>query len=104
LFSKHLHELKREGGRSDIPCLAIDGKVLRGSYDSNNQTNNKPQGLISVMDTEELIILAHLDLDGKGRKGGEMTKVQELLQELNQDCEFKGLLISTDALHTQKKL
>jgi hypothetical protein len=104
LFSKHLQKLKREGSKGEIPCLAIDGKVLRGSYDSNNQINNRSQGLISVMDTEELIILAHLDLDGKGEKGGEMSKVQELLEDLNQDCEFKGLLVSTDALHTQKKL
>lgn len=116
-FSKHLHELKRAGnGRAgngsesdtgDIPCLAIDGKVLRGSYDSNSQTNKgnaEPQGLASVLDSQELIILAHLDLGGKGEKGGEMSKVQELLQDLNQDCEFQGLLITTDALHSQKKL
>jgi hypothetical protein len=117
LFSKQLLEIKKqqrlqknkkqdssEKTNNPPPCLAIDGKTLRGSYNSSDAENGHVKSLISLIENQELIIIAHLDLEGKGEKGGEMTGVQDLLTELNQDCDFQGFLVTTDALHCQKKL
>jgi hypothetical protein len=117
LFSKHLSKTTDEkrnrsvnGGDKNISfrkVLAIDGKFLKNSYDSTNadnhrsDTNSKPNSLISVMNSNNFIILAHLDIKDKE---SELVSTQELITELSKDNDFKGFVITTDALHTQKKL
>jgi DDE_Tnp_1-associated len=117
LFSKHLSKSleentkARDTGKDDNnqkrKVLAIDGKVLKNSYDSaslDNQrsgTNSKPSGLISVMNSNDLIILAHVDIRDKD---SELVSTQELITELSKDHDFQGFVITADALHTQKKL
>lgn len=106
-FSKGLIDKKGgdsgdSGGSGDsgskIINLAIDGKALKNSY--NNKEDKSSQNLLSAFDSKELIILAHLDIPNKE---SEMKATQKMIDELSGDCGFKFLL-TTDALHTQKKL
>lgn len=92
--------------------LAIDGKVLRGSYD--NLEDKKALQLLSVFDTQNQIILAHLDIQQSDSnqteddiKNHEIPAAQEIIQEidkLTQGINLNHNIIYTlDALHTQKK-
>jgi hypothetical protein len=74
--------------------ISIDGKILRGSH--NPKEDQKAVQLLSLIDQDSEMILAHIDLTNKE---SEMPKLMELLQELNLKTN-----LSTDALHTQKKL
>lgn len=82
-----------------IITVAIDGKVLKSSYNSKNGkgTNN----LVSAMDSNNLIILAHIEGDDKQ---SEINKLRELVTGLNKDLGMGKLLVTADAIHSQKKL
>lgn len=90
--SRHLIDktgLKEPKGLS----LAIDGKALKGSNIEDKNLHN----ILSVFTTQKRIILAHMDVKGKGN---ELKGLQELLANLP---DLKNSTITTDALHTQKK-
>jgi DDE_Tnp_1-associated len=74
--------------------ISIDGKTLRGSH--NQKEDQKATQLLSLIDHDSEMILAHIDLSNKE---SEIPKLMELLKELNLKTN-----LSTDALHTQKKL
>jgi len=74
--------------------LAIDGKSLRGTATKDE----KLQQVLSIFETKKQIIIAHLDSIGKGN---ELKSLQEILTKIELP---KGSIITTDALHTQKKL
>jgi len=81
-----------------ITHLAIDGKSLKNSF--NNKEDKSAQNLLSAFDSKEQIILAHIDIPNKE---SEMKATQKMIDELSSECGFRFLL-TTDALHTQKKL
>lgn len=74
--------------------VALDGKVLRGSFDRFHD-----QGAIQVLSaflTDEKIILAHEEIE---EKTNEIPVAQQLLPALG----LQDALFTLDALHCQKK-
>ena len=112
LFSKSLnHKIseKKNNKVSNDDCnpsnnrkiitMAIDGKVLKSSYNSKN--GKGANNLVSAMDSNNLIILAHIEGDDKQ---SEINKLRELVTGLNKDLGMGKLLVTADAIHSQKKL
>ena len=76
-------------------CIAVAGKVLRGSFD--NFEDKKAIQVLSFFETEQELILAHQVID---RKTNEIPVFQNLLKEL----ELEDAIYTLDAMHCQKKL
>lgn len=76
-------------------CIAVDGKVLRGSFD--HFKDKKAIQLLSFFRTDNKLILAHEMID---EKSNEIPAMQHLLNEL----ELSGYMYTADAMHCQKKL
>lgn len=92
IYSKSLLE---ENNNNDDISVAVDGKVLRGSFD--HFEDKKAIQVLSFFDTEQEIILAHEKID---EKTNEIPVFQKLLKEL----ELENIVYTLDALHCQKKL
>ena len=73
--------------------VAIDGKVLRGSYDHFN--DKKATQILSFFDTQSDLILAHESIDAKTN---EIPVAQSLIPKLG----LEGVVYTLDALHCQK--
>ena len=93
-FRRHAAAL---AGRSTASGLhvAIDGKTLRGSFDSFE--DRKAAHVLSAFASGLALTLAHLDC---GEKSNEIPAVQQLVKELGLP---PGALITVDAMHCQKK-
>ena len=74
--------------------IAIDGKVLRGSYDDFK--DQKAVQILSFFDTDSELILAHEKIDVKTN---EIPVAQGLIPLL----ELENCVYTLDALHCQKK-
>lgn len=74
--------------------VAIDGKVLRGSYDHFN--DKKATQILSFFDTQTELILAHEAIDAKTN---EIPVAQSLIPKLG----LEGVVYTLDALHCQKR-
>jgi hypothetical protein len=74
--------------------IAVDGKVLRGSYDHFN--DQKTIQILSFFDTQSELILAHEKVDVKTN---EIPVAQALIPQL----ELENVVYTFDALHCQKK-
>jgi len=72
--------------------IAIDGKVLRGSADSDG----KKVHLVSAFLHKEKVVIAQEAVD---KKSNEITAFQPLLKDL----DIKGMVITADAMQTQVK-
>lgn len=75
-------------------AIAVDGKVLRGSYDKSK--GDTPVHLLSALLHDEKIILAQRSV---GEKTNEIPEVIPLLKNL----ELEGVYVTFDAMHCQKK-
>lgn len=73
--------------------IAIDGKALRGSGDGESPAFH----LLAAVTHETGIVIAQERVDDKTN---EITHAQPLLENL----DLKGMTITADAMHTQKKL
>lgn len=80
--------------KNDYVGIAIDGKVLRGSYDNFN--DKKAVQILSIFDTQSELILAHETIDVKTN---EIPVAQALITQL----ELENVIYTLDALHCQKK-
>jgi len=80
--------------QNDYVGIAIDGKVLRGSYDNFN--DKKAVQILSIFDTQSELILAHETIDVKTN---EIPVAQALITQL----ELENVIYTLDALHCQKK-
>jgi hypothetical protein len=79
----------------DIPehaVVAVDGKVLRGSANSNDDAVS----ILSAVLAETKLIIAHKEIK---KKSNEIPALQELMSELDETFIYEF-----DALNTQKKL
>lgn len=74
--------------------VAVDGKVLRGSYD--HFQDKKAIQVLSFFDTQSELILAHEKVDVKTN---EIPVAQALIPKL----ELENVVYTLDALHCQKK-
>ena len=83
------------GANKDNPVgIAVDGKVLRGSYD--HFQDKKAIQVLSFFNTEQELILAHETVDVKTN---EIPVAQALIPQLG----LEKVVYTLDALHCQKK-
>lgn len=73
--------------------VAIDGKVLRRSFDSTS--GKSPLHMVSAWGCEQRLVLAQI---ATGAKSNEITAVPKLLEMLT----LKGTIVTTDALNCQR--
>lgn len=90
-YSKSLAELMETGS---LVGVAVDGKVLCGSYD--HFQDKKAVQILSFFETQSELILAHEKIDVKTN---EIPVAQALIPQL----ELEGIVYTLDALHCQKK-
>jgi len=84
-----------DDGHNTSTSIAVDGKVLRGSFDYFEDKNAIQ--VLSFFDTEREIILAHQKID---EKTNEIPVFQKLLKDLG----IENTVYTLDAIHCQKKL
>lgn len=75
--------------------VAIDGKVLRRSFDS--ASGKSPLHMVSAWGCEQRLVLAQIATDAKSN---EITAVPKLLEMLT----LKGTIVTTDALNCQRAI
>ena len=83
-----------ETGKDNYIGVAVDGKVLRGSYD--HFQDKKAIQVLSFFDTQSELILAHEKIDVKTN---EIPVAQALIPKLG----LENVVYTLDALHCQKK-
>ena len=88
-YSKELAENEQEGEQ-----IAIDGKVLRGSFDRFE--DQKAIQILSAFVSESQIILAHEEVESKTN---EIPVAQRLIEELG----LTGKIFTLDAMHCQEE-
>jgi predicted transposase YbfD/YdcC len=88
-WTQQLHQ--RSGG----DLLAIDGKTMRGSFDT--ASGQGALHLVSVWASQARLVLAQRKVEAKSN---EMTAVPLLLEML----DLQGSVVTTDALNTQKNI
>jgi hypothetical protein len=76
-------------------AIALDGKVLRGSFDRFE--DQKAVQVLSALCQAERLIVGHLPVS---HQTNEIPVAQQLIEELG----LTGCLYTLDALHCQKKL
>ncbi len=94
-FRAYAQSLMDVGASGTDMGIAVDGKVLRGSFD--NFKNKRAIQVLSFFDTGQGLILAHEKIE---EKTNEIPVFQRLIIEL----ELENAVYTLDALHCQKKL
>jgi hypothetical protein len=93
-FRKHAAALL-SAHESDRPhFVALDGKVLRGSFDHIN--DKKAAQALMAFASEAALLLAHTPIP---EKTNEIPEAQKMIRELG----LTGVIFTADALHCQKK-
>jgi hypothetical protein len=77
------------------PCIALDGKTLRGSLDRFE--DKKAAQVLSALACESRLVLGHILMEDT-EKDHELQAAQRLIRELG----LTGQLYTLDALHLQK--
>ena len=91
----HLSEAWRKSIRArGTRPRRLDGKVLKGSFDSFNDA--KAKQVLSAFAVDTALVLSHIEID---EKSNEIPAVQKLLEEL----DVAGHIVTCDAMHCQKK-
>jgi hypothetical protein len=93
-FREHAAKLNLDAAVSGARVVAFDGKALKGSFDSFNDT--KAKQVLSAFAVDKALVLAHIEIDDKSN---EIPAVQKLLEEL----DVAGHIVTCDAMHCQKK-
>jgi hypothetical protein len=94
VFREHAADLNEDANAS-TRIVALDGKALKGSFDTFNDT--KARQILSAFAADTALVLAHIEID---EKSNEIPAAQELLEEL----DVAGHIVTLDAMHCQKKL
>ena len=94
VFREHAADLNATAAGPCARLLAFDGKALKGSFDSFNDT--KARQVLSAFAVDTALVLAHIEID---EKSNEIPAVQKLLEEL----DVAGHIVTCDAMHCQKK-
>jgi hypothetical protein len=77
-----------------VEQICFDGKAMRGS---GGKVNNSATTLFTAFSALNEISLAHMPLKDKA---SEIPALQDFLTQLN----LKGVVVTADAIHCQKKL
>jgi predicted transposase YbfD/YdcC len=83
--------------------LALDGKTLRGSRSSTDDSGEGARHLLAVIDHDSATVLGQRNVDGKTSEITELVPLLEGLTGLNSTGDLTGVLITADALHTQRE-
>ena len=84
-------------GQTPYGNIAMDGKVLRGSFDHFN--DREAAQMLSAFATDSQRVLGHSWITNEeGKKEHEIQAVQRLIEERGLSDQF----FTRDALHTQK--
>lgn len=94
-FRGFMQSQTRYGFKDEVTHIAVDGKVLRHSFD--NFEDKKALQKLMFFDSDNYLILGHIAID---EKSNEIPAFQSLLTQL----EIPNTLFTADALHCQKKL
>jgi hypothetical protein len=91
------HRKYTEEVLTNKPCkyLAIDGKVLRGSYD--HMDDKKALNILNMFALDERLVIAHYETSDKSN---EIPAMQEFIKEIG----LSDKVFTMDAMHCQKKL
>ncbi len=92
--SHRLRDAKPDGVAGE-GVVAIDGKVLRRSFD--RASGQSPLHMVSAWGCEERIVLAQIATDAKSN---EITAIPALLKLL----KLKGTIVTADAVNCQRPL
>jgi hypothetical protein len=93
VFCRHAQGLLPPTAPGRMPVFALDGKILKGSFDHLN--NHKATLVLSAFASEAAILLAHSEIDVKSN---EIPAAQRMIVRLG----LIGVLFTADALHCQK--
>ncbi len=94
-FRRHaaaLNAVRSSTGAARV--LALDGKILKGSFDAFR--DSKARQVLSAFATDTALVLAHMEID---EKSNEIPAGQKLLEEL----DIADHIVTCDAMHCQKK-
>ena len=94
VFREHAADLNCAPEGANARVVAFDGKTLKGSFDSFNDT--KARQVLSAFAADTGLVLAHIEID---EKSNEIPAMQTLLREL----DLAGHIVTADAIHCQKK-
>jgi hypothetical protein len=94
-FRRHAALLQAARAKPGKGSIALDGKTLRGSFDSFR--DRAASQVLSAFATDTSLILAQVAID---EKSNEIPAAQMLLAELG---VADGAIVTLDALHCQKK-
>jgi len=100
-FREHASSLNDDEAIAGVRALALDGKVLKGSFDAFNDA--KARQILSAFATDTALVLAHFEID---EKSNEIPAAQKLFAELDLTDRVPGSQSGDrlDAMHCQKKL
>lgn len=94
-FRRHAADLNAVRSTTGVArVLALDGKLLKGSFDAFHDSNARQ--VLSAFATDTALVLAHMEID---EKSNEIPAAQKLLEEL----DVADHIITCDAMHCQKK-
>ena len=96
VFRRHAAQLQAAQATPGQGSIALDGKTLRGSFDSFN--DRAAAQVLSAFATDTALVLAHVDI---AAKSNEIPAAQTLLAELG---VADGAIVTLDALHCQKNI
>jgi hypothetical protein len=95
VFCRYAAGLLDVAGGPSQRAIALDGKVLKGSFD--NFRDRKAAQLLHALDTKFGLVLTHIDIDEKSDK-------IPAAQQLASDLHIAHSTITLDAMHCQKNL
>ena len=96
VFRRHAAQLQAAHATPGKGSIALDGKTLRGSFDSFN--DRAAAQVLSAFATDTALVLAHVDI---AAKSNEIPAAQMLLAELG---VADDVIVTFDALHCQKNI
>jgi hypothetical protein len=94
-FRRHAEDLVAASDEHRRPTIALDGKVLRGSFDHLN--DRKAAQVLMAFASSPAILLAHSEID---ETSNEILTAQQMIRDLG----LTGVVFTVDALHCQKNL
>ena len=94
-FRDHASALDDDATTAGPRALALDGKVLKGSFDAFGDA--KARQVLSAFATDTALVLAHYEID---EKSNEIPAAQKLFAEL----DLTDRVVTLDAMHCQKNL
>jgi predicted transposase YbfD/YdcC len=97
---QQLSSTRAPAGRRRV--LAVDGKTLRGSRSSTDGSSQSARHLLAVIDHDTATVLGQRNVDGKTSEITEFGPLLDGLTSLNPTGDLAGMVITADALHTQR--